>query len=47
MEPAIVTFEESQAVAFAQFVAELTKQGVTFKVSTIVGGWRVILLGGY
>jgi hypothetical protein len=42
-----IEFEESQAIAFAQFVAELTKQGVTFEVQSLPGSWRVTLLGGY
>src|SRR5690349_18492675 len=41
-------FGTQDAVALAQFIAELVRQAVTYEVTTLCGGgWRVYLTGGY
>lgn len=40
-------FSERQAVEMAAFVAELVRQGVTYRVVEGVGCWTIELTGGY
>jgi hypothetical protein len=40
-------FGMDDVTAMAQFVAELTRQGLTYRVHQLAGGWRIELTGGY
>lgn len=42
-----VTFTEGQIEYLARFVAELTRQGVAYKVCSVSEGWVVQLTGGF
>lgn len=42
-----IEFSAEQAAELAKFLAEIVRQGVTYEVRTIVGGWRVALTGGF
>lgn len=40
-------FGMEDVVPMAQFIAELERQGVTYEVKQLAGGWRIYLTGGY
>ncbi len=42
-----VQFSERQAAALAIFLSEIVRQGVTYEVKQLIGGWSVTLTGGY
>lgn len=42
-----IDFTDDQAEAFAKFMAQLVREGVTYQVNNLCGGWRVRLTGGY
>ncbi len=41
------TVEFQDAKQLAVFLAELTRQGVTYDIKNLIGGWNVTLTGGY
>lgn len=38
-------FGPKDAIAMAQFIAELTKQNINYSVESIIGGWRIHIKG--
>lgn len=47
MENRGFTFSERQAEYMAQFISELVRQGVTYRVVEGCGCWTIELTGGY
>lgn len=47
MERKEVQFGTHEVAALATFLAELERQGVTYTVRNLGGGWAVLLTGGF
>ena len=42
---AVTKFTEEQMIAMAQFIAELTRQGVVYTISSYTGYWEIAVTG--
>jgi hypothetical protein len=40
-------FSDEQAEAMGRFVSVLVANGIEYRVKSLIGGWRVLLTGGY